>query len=68
MQGQFIGDLVNRQHRDPSSLRGTLAQNFRLRQAADYGAERVTEVRAGRAVSRAQEFVEAVEQGEGTSR
>ncbi len=61
VHGQFNGELVNRRHLYPAQLRGTLPQNFRLRQAADYGLDRVSEVRAARAVSRAQEFVEAVE-------
>lgn len=65
MQGQFNGELVNRRHLYPSELRATLPQNFRLRQAADYGLEQVTEVRAARAVSRAERFVEAVERGGG---
>lgn len=65
VHGQFNGELVNRRHLYPSQIRGTLAQNFILRQAADYSVERVTEVRAARAVSRAQEFVEAVAMGGG---
>jgi uncharacterized protein (UPF0332 family) len=63
VHGRFNGELINRRHAYPSNLRATLAQNFRLRLAADYGMDRVTEVRAGRAVSRAQEFLEAVEGG-----
>lgn len=61
VHGQFNGELVDRRHLSPAQLRRTLPQNFRLRQAADYGLERVSDVQAARAVSRAQEFLEAVE-------
>lgn len=66
VQGQFNGELIGRRHLYPAPLRATLDANFVLRQVADYSLERVTEVRAARAVARAQEFVESVERGGGT--
>jgi uncharacterized protein (UPF0332 family) len=63
VQAQFNGQLINRRKLYPTSLRGLLEQNYRLRQAADYKRERVTEVRAARAVSRTEQFLEAVRQG-----
>jgi uncharacterized protein (UPF0332 family) len=66
VQAQFNGQLINRRKLHPTSLRGTLEQNYRLRQAADYQRDRVSEVRAARAVSRTEQFVEAVRQGAST--
>ena len=60
VQARFVGDLINRRKRYPAELRTALEQNFRLRAAADYGYDRVTEVRAARAVRRAEVFVAAV--------
>jgi uncharacterized protein (UPF0332 family) len=62
-QAQFNGQLINRRKLYPAELRRTLEQNYRLRQAADYKTERVTEVRAARAVSRAERFLDAVRRG-----
>src|SRR5712692_1414030 len=63
VQAQFNGQLINRRKLYPAELRRTLEQNYRLRQAADYKTERVTEIRAARAVSRAERFLEAVRVG-----
>jgi uncharacterized protein (UPF0332 family) len=63
VQAQFIGQLINRRKLYPTDLRQTLLQNYRLRETADYERDRVSEVRAVRAVRRAAEFVEAVKQG-----
>jgi uncharacterized protein (UPF0332 family) len=62
VQAQFVGLLINRRKVFPTSLRDTLLQNYRLREAADYKRERISDVRASRAVRRAQEFVNAVRQ------
>ena len=65
VQARFAGDLVNRRKLYPADLRTTLEQNFRLRVAADYGREYVSDVRTARAVRRAEVFVAAVaERGE----
>ena len=60
VQARFVGDLINRRKRYPSAPRATLEQNYRLRAAADYEHDHVTEVRAARAVQRADVFVAAV--------
>ena len=66
VQARFVGDLLNRRKRYPADLRTTLEQNYRLRVAADYERDHVSEVRAARAVRRAEAFVAAVaEQGGG---
>jgi len=67
VQAQFSGQLINRRKLYPSELRGMLEQNYRLRQTADYKRDRVTEVRAARAVSRTERFLEAIRQGEQTA-
>jgi uncharacterized protein (UPF0332 family) len=63
VQAQFHGQLINRRKLYPAELKGSLEQNYRLRQAADYKRERVTEIRAARAVSRTERFLDAVRQG-----
>lgn len=60
VQGQFVGQLINRRKTYPPELRNSLEQNYRLRETADYRRDHVTEVRAARAVRRAGEFVIAV--------
>jgi uncharacterized protein (UPF0332 family) len=58
---QFGSQLINRRKVFPTELRGTLEQNFRLRETADYERGHVSEVRASRAVQRTQIFVAAVQ-------
>lgn len=60
VQARFVGDLINRRKRYPADLRTTLEQNYRLRATADYQRDHVSEVRAARAVRRAEVFVAAV--------
>jgi uncharacterized protein (UPF0332 family) len=60
VQAQFVGVLINRRKRYPAELRTTLEQNYRLREAADYRRDRVTDVQAVRAVRRAEVFVGAI--------
>ncbi len=60
VQAQFVGQLINRRKLYPANVRNTLEQNYRLRASADYQRDQVTEVRAARAVRRAEEFLEAV--------
>jgi uncharacterized protein (UPF0332 family) len=67
VQAQFIGQLINRRKVYPTDLRGTLEQNLRLRQVADYQRDDVSETRAGRAVSRTEAFIEAVRQQRGAT-
>lgn len=63
VQAQFNGQLITRRKLYPSALRTTLAQNYALREKADYTTEQVSEVRAARAVDRTEEFVGAVRRG-----
>jgi uncharacterized protein (UPF0332 family) len=60
VQAQFNGVLVNRRRLYSADLRGTLNQNYILRLLADYSTDHVTEVRADRAVGRAERFLEAI--------
>jgi uncharacterized protein (UPF0332 family) len=65
VQAQFIGQLINRRKLYATDLRQSLLQNYRLRETADYKRERVNEIRADRAVRRAEDFVAAVREGGG---
>jgi uncharacterized protein (UPF0332 family) len=65
VQGQFVGELINRRKLYPASLRDTLIRNLELRQAGDYRQDQVSRVQASRALRRAREFVEGIEQGRG---
>ncbi len=64
VQARFVGDLINKRKRYPADLRSVLEQNYRLRAAGDYGRDHITDVRAARAVRRAEAFVEAVLEGD----
>lgn len=64
VQARFVGDLINRRKRYPAELRQTLEQNDRLRVAADYQRDDISEIQAARAVRRAEGFVAAVAQEE----
>lgn len=68
VQAQFAGQLINRRKIYETTLRNILEQNYRLRATADYGRDQVTEVRAARAVRRAEEFVGAVGRQGGPTR
>jgi len=59
--GRFIGELVNRRKLYPAELRDTFERVYRLRETADYRADRVTRVQASRAVTRANGLVDAVQ-------
>jgi uncharacterized protein (UPF0332 family) len=60
VQAQFVGQLINRRKRYPASLRTTLADNYTLRELADYRMAHVGEIRARRARRKAEEFVGAI--------
>ena len=60
VQAQFIGQLINRRHLYAPELRLALPENYRLRVRADYQVDAVSEVRASRALQRAERFVGAV--------
>ena len=65
VQGEFNRLLINQRKLYPSALRTTLDQNRTLRRVADYTTDRVSEVRADRAVARAERFLEAISPGGG---
>ena len=60
VQAQFNGQLVNRRKLYPTSVHPTLEQTYRLRAIADYKQDPVSEIRAIRALRRAEEFLEAI--------
>jgi|SRR5437870_2546537 len=66
VQGEFVGILVNRRKLYPAELRDTLALILKVRQAADYGRDQVTETQAIRALRRTHRFVEAIARGGAT--
>ncbi len=60
IQAQFIGQLINRKHLYPASLRRTLHENMLLRHIADYDIDTASEIQAHRAVRRSKDFVDAI--------
>ena len=67
VQGQFVGVLINQRHLYDTQLRRVLSDNQSLRDKADYRAELVTAIRAGRALRRSRLFVAAVRQRGGVA-
>jgi hypothetical protein len=61
VQPEFIGKLINRRHRFPSKLRGTLTSLQMLRHDADYRGASIKRPEANRAVRQSREFVEVLE-------
>ncbi len=57
VQAQFNGQLIGRRKLYPSSLRNTLAENYALREAADYTTDHATERKTARAVRRVVAFL-----------
>jgi len=68
VRGQVDGVLINRRKRLPTTLRGTLHRDLSLRVKADYHEDDVSRTEAERAVRRCRTFVEAVQEGGGSSR
>lgn len=66
IQGQFNGLLINRRHRYSADLRMILSDNYEVRAQADYSDNPVSEIVALRALRRAERFVAAIVQTEGT--
>ena len=66
VQGQFNGLLINRRHRYGSDLRTVLPENYDVRADADYTDKPISEITALRALRRAERFVAAIVQREGT--
>ena len=61
VQGQFVGQLINRRKLYPAELRQTPTRLYELRQTADYTIEPITQTQATRAVRRARTFVAAIQ-------
>lgn len=68
VQGQFVGQLINRRKVYPTELRQTHTRLYELRVVADYTIDPVSEVQATRALQRARTFVDAVRTAEGERR
>lgn len=66
VQTRFVGQLINRRHRYPSALRGTLSELVGLRQTADYAPDPISRAEASRVLRRSRTFVNAVEPGGGS--
>ena len=64
VDSQFTGLLVNRRHVYESNLRDVIRDNRKLREDADYTTGSVSQVRASRALQRAERFVGTVVQRE----
>jgi uncharacterized protein (UPF0332 family) len=63
VQAQFAGQLINRRKLYAASLRSVLSETMLLREIADYDTENIGEVRARRALRKAQDLVNAVRVG-----
>jgi uncharacterized protein (UPF0332 family) len=61
VQGQFVGDLINRRKIYPTALRSVLIDTLGLRLTADYRGVNVNSRETGRALRWTRSFVEAVE-------
>jgi uncharacterized protein (UPF0332 family) len=66
VQGQFVGLLIDRRKRYPSSLRSVLSDNQTIREQGDYAPIRVSRTQANRSLGRARNFVTAVQQRRGS--
>jgi len=64
VDAQFVGLLINRRHIYESSLRSIIRDDRKLREDADYTAVSVSQVRASRALQRAERLVAMVMQRE----
>lgn len=63
VQGQFIGNLINRRKHYAAAHRDTLPRVYDLRLMADYDDELVTQTQAMRALRRSRELVTAIARG-----
>jgi len=65
VQAALNGQLINQRKLYSTTLRPILDQNRSLRRIADYTVDHVTELRADRAASRAERFVNGIKAGGG---
>jgi uncharacterized protein (UPF0332 family) len=61
VQGQFVGQLIDRRKRFSSDLRQVLSDNQKLREQADYRPSYVTQTQAIRALRRTRTFLSAIQ-------
>ena len=61
VQAEFVGTLINRRKRYPSTIRDVLFRNLALRHEADYGPSTINATQASRALRRAREFLETIQ-------
>lgn len=62
VQGQFVGQLVNRRKRYATAHRRTLIDTMALRLRADYERQHVTRTEATRALARSRALVQDIEE------
>jgi uncharacterized protein (UPF0332 family) len=67
VQAEFVGKLINRNRRYPSTLRPILSDLLELRSQADYQTDAVTEIEAQRALRKSRGFITAVKSGGGAT-
>jgi uncharacterized protein (UPF0332 family) len=67
VQAEFVGKLINRNRRYPSTLRPILSDLLELRSQADYQTDAVTEIEAQRALRKSRNFITAVKSGGGAT-
>lgn len=67
VQAEFVGKLINRNRRYPSSLRPILSDLLDLRSIADYRPDGVSEVEAQRGSRRSRDFLNAVKSGKAST-
>ena len=60
VDSQFSGLLVNRRHIYEGTLRSVIGDNRKLREDADYTTGNVSQIRASRALQRAERMVRAI--------
>jgi hypothetical protein len=67
VQAEFVGKLINRNRRYPSTLRPMLSNLLDLRSQADYRPNDVSEIEAQRALRKSRNFITAVKSGGGAT-
>lgn len=68
VRSRFVAQVINRRHRYPLELHGTLSELGTLRQTADYDSDPISPAEADRCLRRSRECVEAIGRGGDASR
>jgi uncharacterized protein (UPF0332 family) len=63
VQAEFVGKLINRNRRYPSTLRSILSELSDVRSDADYRPDDVSEVEAKRGLRKSRDFLRAIDSG-----